>query len=161
LAVAFKPQQWTRLPLLLTSSLGAGILVDIAKLCVARSRPHSIDLATATFTSTFNGLFPVFSAGSTGQSFPSGHTATAAGMAVALGMMYPRGRWMFASMAVGVAASRVVVHAHFPTDVAAGLILGVVWGWACHSSVAAPTFAWCERKLRDTAQRIQNRRREK
>jgi membrane-associated phospholipid phosphatase len=158
-AISLRPQQWTRLPLLLAASLGAGIFVDIAKLCVARSRPHSIDdLATATFMSTFNGLFPIFSAGSTGQSFPSGHTATAAGMAVALGMMYPRGRWLFALMALGVAASRVIVHAHFPTDVAAGLILGVIWAWMCHSTLCAPAFAWSERKLRNTAQRIQNRR---
>jgi len=161
-AISLRPQQWTRLPLLLTSSLGAGILVDIAKLCVSRSRPHSIDdLASATFTSTFNGLFPIFSAGSTGQSFPSGHTATAAGMAVALGFMYPRGRWLFASMALGVAASRVIVHAHFPTDVAAGLILGVIWAWMCHSTVCAPAFAWSERKLKNAAERFQNRRREK
>jgi membrane-associated phospholipid phosphatase len=160
-AVLVDSQRWTRLSLLLTSSLGAGILVDLAKLCVSRSRPHSIDLAAATFASTFNGLFPMFSAGSTGQSFPSGHTATAAGMAVALGMMYPRGRWLFASMALGVAASRVVVHAHFPTDVAAGLILGVIWAWMCHSSLCAPVFAWAEQKLKNTAQQFQNRRREK
>jgi membrane-associated phospholipid phosphatase len=161
-AVLVDPRRWTRLPLLLISSLGAGILVDLAKLCISRSRPHSIDdLATATFMSTFNGLFPGFSAGSTGQSFPSGHSATAAGMAVALGMMYPRGRWLFASMALGVAASRVIVHAHFPTDVAAGLILGVIWAWMCHSSVCAPAFAWSERKLQNTAQGFQQRRRKK
>jgi undecaprenyl-diphosphatase len=159
-AILLRPQQWTRLPLLLTSSLGAGILVDIAKLCVSRSRPHSIDdLASATFLSTFNGLFPIFSAGSTGQSFPSGHTATAAGMAVALGFMYPRCGWLFAPMALGVAASRVIVHAHFPTDVAAGLILGVIWAWMCHSALWAPAFAWSEQKLKSTSQRFQNRRR--
>jgi membrane-associated phospholipid phosphatase len=161
-AISLRPQQWTRLPLLLTSSLGAGILVDIAKLCVSRSRPHSIDdLASATFLSTFNGLLPLFSAGSTGQSFPSGHTATAAGMAVALAFMYPRCRWLFAAMAVGVAASRVIVHAHFPTDVAAGLILGVIWAWICHSAMCAPAFAWSAQKLKNTAQGFQDRRREK
>lgn len=161
-AISLRPQQWTRLPLLLTSALGAGILVDVAKLCISRSRPHSIDdLASATFLSTFNGLFPLFSAGSTGQSFPSGHTATAAGMAVALAFMYPRGRWLFAPMALGVAASRVIVHAHFPTDVAAGLILGVIWAWACHSTMCAPAFAWSERKLKNTARRFRDRRREK
>src|SRR5262249_55945122 len=41
IAVSLKPQQWTRMPLLLTSSLGSGILVDLAKLCISRSRPHS------------------------------------------------------------------------------------------------------------------------
>jgi membrane-associated phospholipid phosphatase len=161
-AVLMDPKRWTRLPLLLTSSLGAGILVDIAKLCVSRSRPHSIDdLASATFLSTFNGLFPIFSAGSAGQSFPSGHTATAAGMAVALAFMYPRCRWLFAPMALGVAASRVIVHAHFPTDVAAGLILGVIWAWMCHSDRCAPAFAWSERRLNDAAERFHNRRRKK
>src|SRR5262249_34897959 len=105
IAVWFRPQQWTRLPLLVTSSLGAGLLADVAKVCISRTRPHSLDLATATFSSTFNGLLPLFSSLSPVQSFPSGHTTTAAGMAVALGMMFPRGRWLFALMALGVAVS--------------------------------------------------------
>jgi len=161
-AILVDPKRWTRLPLLVTSSLGAGLLVDIAKLCVARTRPHSVDdLASATFLSTFNGLFPLFSAGSTGQSFPSGHTATAAGMAVALAFMFPRGRWLFFLMALGVGASRVIVHAHFPTDVAAGFILGVIWAWMCHSAMCAPAFAWSERKLTNIAARYKNHQRAK
>jgi membrane-associated phospholipid phosphatase len=147
MAVMFDRRKWARLPLLISASLGAGLVADVVKLCISRGRPHSVDLSTATFSSTFDGLFPVLSAGSTGQSFPSGHAATAAGLAVGLSMLYPRGRWFFASLVVGVAASRVIVHAHFPTDVVAGAALGGVWAWTCHRGFLAPAFARSERML--------------
>jgi membrane-associated phospholipid phosphatase len=153
-AVIIGQKKWTRLPQLLSASLGAGLVADIAKLCIHRSRPHSIDLSTATFGSTIHGFFPALSAGSTGQSFPSGHTATAAGLAVALTFMYPRGRWFFAALAATVAVSRVIVHAHFPTDVVAGALLGVAWGLACYSNFSAPAFAWSERVLENAFARI-------
>ena len=146
-AVIFAGRSWTRLPRLISASLGAGLLADIFKLCICRTRPHSLDLSAATLASTFHGLFPMFSPGSAGQSFPSGHAATAAGLAVAMSMMFPRRRWLFALLAAGVAVSRVIVHAHFPTDVVAGLALGGAWSWACHRGFVAPVFAWLERKL--------------
>ena len=99
-------------------------------------RPYKNDLSVATFESTFHGLFPLFSAGSNGQSFPSGHAATAIGLAVALSILYPRGRWFFALLAVTVAACRVIVHAHFPTDVVAGLMLGGASAYACQRGFA-------------------------
>jgi membrane-associated phospholipid phosphatase len=147
IAVMFDRRKWAHLPLLISASLGAGLVADVVKLCISRGRPHSVDLSTATFSSTFDGLFPVLSAGSMGQSFPSGHAATAAGLAVGLSMLYPRGRWFFASLVIGVAASRVIVHAHFPTDVVAGAVLGGAWAWACHRGFLAPAFARSERML--------------
>src|SRR5437870_5650386 len=122
----------SRLPLMVSASLGAGLLADIAKLCVCRARPRTVDLSTATFFSTFHGWFPFLSAGSAGQSFPSGHATTAAGLAFTLAMIYPRGRWGFAVLALTASVSRVIVHAHFPTDVAVGIVLGVGWAFACH-----------------------------
>ena len=55
-------------------------------------------------------------------------------------MIYPRGRWGFAVLALTASVSRVIVHAHFPTDIAAGLILGAGWAFACHLGFAAPVF---------------------
>src|SRR5882757_6568765 len=78
-----------RLPQHLTASLGAGLLADIVKLCVWRSRPNSIALVSSSFSSTFHGFLPLLSAGARGQSFPSGHAAVAAGLATTLSITFP------------------------------------------------------------------------
>lgn len=61
-------------------------------------------------------------------SFPSGHTAAAFGVAVALiGEGVALGR-VGAALAFGVAVSRVYLGAHYPLDVAAGAVLGSIAG---------------------------------
>jgi membrane-associated phospholipid phosphatase len=151
--VVFDRTKLSRLPLLVSSSLGAGLLAHIIKLCVFRARPCALDLSTATFNATFHDLFPFFSAGNVGQSFPSGHTATAFGLAMALGMTYPRRGWIFIVLAVSVAVSRVITHAHFPTDVAAGAMLGAAWARTCHCGFVAPAIVWFERMIEHTIAR--------
>ena len=148
----------SRLPILLAASLGAGILADVLKLCICRFRPHSMDLSAATFSSTFCAPFRFLSAGSGGQSFPSGHAATAFGFAIALSMIYPRGRWFFLPLAAAVAVCRVLLHAHYPTDVVAGAMLGGTWALACHSRFAAPAFNWSQRIIEQGMSRRKNNR---
>jgi membrane-associated phospholipid phosphatase len=148
----------SRVPQFLSITVGGGLMADVIKTLIWRTRPHQTDLSIASFESTFHGLFPLFSAGSHGQSFPSGHAATAMGLAVALSILYPRGRWLFALIAVAVAASRVVVHAHFPTDVVAGLMLGGTSAFLLQRGFASRVFAWCERKI-DSVMAERRRRR--
>lgn len=135
------------LPLLLTTSLGGGLIVDGLKLCICRARPYTVDLSTATFESTFGGLLPMFSAGSRGQSFPSGHSALAVGFAAALTLLYPRGRWAFGASALLVMVSRVHQHAHFPTDTIAGAIVSVAWALVCTSQFAGVVFDWFNQRI--------------
>jgi len=62
-------------------------------------------------------------------SFPSGHTLHAVAFSVILGHPYPPFApllWGFTSL---VALSRVVLGLHFPTDVAAGALIGFSTGW--------------------------------
>jgi membrane-associated phospholipid phosphatase len=57
-------------------------------------------------------------------SFPSGHAATAFAALVAIGIVLPRARpvlWVYALL---VAASRIAVTAHYPSDVIAGAAVG-------------------------------------
>ncbi len=57
-------------------------------------------------------------------SFPSGHATTAFAALVAFGAVFPRTRpvlWVYALL---IAASRVVVSAHYPSDVIAGAAFG-------------------------------------
>ena len=57
-------------------------------------------------------------------SMPSGHATTAFAVAVALGTLWPRARpvlWLYAFV---IAASRVIIAAHYPSDVIAGACVG-------------------------------------
>lgn len=59
-------------------------------------------------------------------SLPSGHATTAFAILVAFSAIWPRGRPYFLVYALLIAVSRVVVTAHYPTDVAAGALVGIV-----------------------------------
>jgi undecaprenyl-diphosphatase len=57
-------------------------------------------------------------------SFPSGHSTTAFSAAIALGALFPRARPLFWLYAVTIAASRVIITVHYPSDVIAGALVG-------------------------------------
>jgi membrane-associated phospholipid phosphatase len=57
---------------------------------------------------------------------PSGHATTAFAVLVAFGSLWPRWRTILLIYALLIAVSRVVVTAHYPTDVAAGALVGVI-----------------------------------
>jgi undecaprenyl-diphosphatase len=59
-------------------------------------------------------------------SFPSGHSASAFGSAVAISRMWPQGRVLWWTLAVLVGYSRVYVGHHYPLDVAGGATVGVL-----------------------------------
>jgi membrane-associated phospholipid phosphatase len=57
-------------------------------------------------------------------SMPSGHSTTAAAVAMAIGAVWPRARpamWLYALL---IMSSRVIVLAHHPSDVLAGALVG-------------------------------------
>jgi membrane-associated phospholipid phosphatase len=57
-------------------------------------------------------------------SFPSGHTTTAFAALIAIGAIFPRLRPLLWLYALAIAASRVMVSAHYPSDVLAGAVFG-------------------------------------
>lgn len=71
-------------------------------------------------------------------SFPSGHAATAFAAAWILAARFPRWRWPLLALASLVALSRVVLGAHWPSDIAAGALIGITVGitlvWAARLS---------------------------
>src|SRR3989441_12173249 len=71
-------------------------------------------------------LGPSFDSGL--DSFPSGHVANAFGAATVLAWFFPAVRTPLYLVASLVAVSRVLRGSHFPTDVLAGAVLGVVIG---------------------------------
>jgi membrane-associated phospholipid phosphatase len=56
---------------------------------------------------------------------PSGHATTAFAVLVAFGTLWPRARTVLLVYAVSIAISRVVVIAHYPSDVLAGALVGI------------------------------------
>ncbi len=59
-------------------------------------------------------------------SFPSGHTLHAVAFSIVAIAFYPVLAWLLAPFTVLVAASRVVLGLHYPSDVAAGAALGAL-----------------------------------
>ncbi|MBC8350625.1 MAG: phosphatase PAP2 family protein [Planctomycetes bacterium] len=101
-----------------------GIVANTCKLLVTRHRPRDFDLeipASASFVGIPGNIDL-----SELQSFPSGHTATAVGLALALSSLYPQGRGLFALLAVLAASQRVLFDAHFASDTLAGAGLAFV-----------------------------------
>jgi membrane-associated phospholipid phosphatase len=115
-------RRWA-IPRVLACAWAAGGMADLLKMLVLRIRPYECDL-TGTVWSTFGQWFPLLGGGSPGQSFPSAHTATAAGLAVALTWLYPQGRLLFPVLAVLVACQRMVCGAHYLSDVLIGAAAG-------------------------------------
>jgi membrane-associated phospholipid phosphatase len=91
-----------------------GLIVTIAKRWIGRVRPSALGpFAYEPFS-----WRPEFA------SFPSGHATTAFAALIAIGAIIPRARPLLWTYAVLIAASRVVIAAHFPSDVIAGAAFG-------------------------------------
>jgi undecaprenyl-diphosphatase len=109
---------------------GVALLATVIKPIVGRPRPPVEHVAQV---SSF--------------SFPSEHAAQAAAIYLALALLVGAG-WPAAwrrllvvagtALAVVVSASRVYLGVHYPTDVAAGLLLGWAWGWFAWRIVHSP-----------------------
>jgi membrane-associated phospholipid phosphatase len=119
---------------MVAAAYAGGLVANLIKATVIRVRPRAADLANLP------GVLHTFGAAALAlpepgssdlASFPSGHAATAAGFAAALCWRYPQGAWFFALLAALAAAQRVVVSAHYPSDVACGAAVGLAAAAAC------------------------------
>lgn len=114
----------------LLASLGAGMLANLIKITVVRVRPVAYTFDGSVWDTFWPWLdSPTFS--SAYQSFPSGHTTTAVGLALTLGFIYPRVRGLFYTLAFLVGVHRVCVGAHYLSDVFAGATVGYLVGILC------------------------------
>jgi len=98
----------------------AGILVQIIKHLIGRPRPRVMDAAGFSIGPSFAGGY---------DSFPSGHTASAFAFAYTISFFYPKWRFPLFIYAALVGLSRIYIDAHFPSDIFAGMALGLWIGW--------------------------------
>ncbi len=101
----------------------SGILSQVIKHLVGRARPKLIDTLGPQH-------FDLFSVKAVLASFPSGHTTTVFAAAASLSFFMPPKslKWsapLLFLLASLVAASRLIIGAHYPSDVLGGAILGV------------------------------------
>ncbi len=100
-------RRWSAL-YFLTASVGSALLVQVLKHTFGRARPEDI-LILSDY-----------------GSFPSGHTANAATIAVVAGVLFPRAwvRVVGAAWVILMAFSRTYLHAHWLSDTIGGALVG-------------------------------------
>jgi len=72
--------------------------------------------------------FHPFQSGDDTGSFPSGHAARILGVLTVFWLAMPRGRWLYAILAVPMLVALVAMNYHFVSDVIAGSVLGGIVG---------------------------------
>lgn len=109
----------TRLQFLFFAVLVPVLTSEVLKWMVGRGRPFVGGEANA-----FN--FSHFAGTEAYASLPSGHAVTAFALALAVSALWPRARIVMLVYAVVIAATRLVLLAHHPSDVVAGALVGVI-----------------------------------
>lgn len=107
-----------RLGFLFTAIALPGLMTTLIKRVVGRARPlvENADIWT----------YQPFGWEGAYASLPSGHATTAFSALVAIGAIFPQARALLWIYAVLISLSRIAVHAHYPSDVIAGGIVGAL-----------------------------------
>ena len=96
----------------------SGVIHHIIKVVLGRYRPRYL------FSENWYGINPL-NFNIAHNSFPSGHTQTIFAITIGLTLLYPRLGIFLVPLAVLVGISRVVLIAHYPSDVLFGAYLGI------------------------------------
>ncbi len=98
----------------------SGILVNLIKVVLARSRPNS---------PVFDMHFAFFRLDYELNGFPSGHAATMGAVCMLLSMFWPRFWPMWLTFGLVVASSRIFTLSHYLSDVIVGGYFGAIMPW--------------------------------
>jgi len=109
----------TRLQFSFCAVAVSNLVTEVLKYSVGRGRPFVGGEANAFHFSHFAGN-PAY------YSFPSGHATTAFALALAVSAVWPQARVAMAVYAIVIAATRLVLLAHHPSDVVAGALIGII-----------------------------------
>lgn len=97
----------------------SGILTNLMKLVVGRLRPN-LFLGNGSYG------FDPWHFDPDLRSFPSGHASTVFALAFAIAMIRPAWRWPAFSVAILISATRVIIGAHYLSDVIGGMVVALI-----------------------------------
>lgn len=120
LGILFMLKQQRQIGKAIFATLLSGLLLTLLFWALSqRPRPEEVRLLLSS---------PPF------PSFPSGHTVAAFGTATVIALAYRKLHWwlLLFSGAALIAYSRLYLGVHYPSDVLAGMILGIGTGAACY-----------------------------
>ncbi len=106
--------------LLLILVFGTSLACTILKRILGRVRPGRDDAGKF--------LGPTWRHANFRESFPSSHSASAMAMSILLAKLYPPAAMLFWALAIICAALRYLMDAHWPSDVVAGIAIGLAAG---------------------------------
>lgn len=123
--IAYRERRWVAYAIAMgMAGLGAGILAQLIKHLAGRARPELW-------------LGPMHYAPGSSTSFPSGHTVGAFALAGVLifGSRNTTLRVIAFVLAAGIGLSRVLAFRHWPSDVTASAVIGLVTAWIVTQAV--------------------------
>ena len=120
-------RRWKAAAILIAAAAGTGAISWFIRALAGRYRPIVADGANTWHL--FRGFWETRD-----LSWPSGHATLAFATAAALTYLSPRGRGLFIIVAAGCAITRVVMQAHFYSDVILKPALGWTFGWLIAAS---------------------------
>lgn len=155
--ILFIPKKTRKLGVLMIAGLAIASAVNnlALKNIIERPRPYNIDPSVWT-NAGYEYIWPGFIEESSSWSFPSGHTSSSigAGFALLLGCRNKK-------LAIGIPAfvlslligfSRIYVHVHYPSDVVAGAVVGLLGGlvaYVIYAKLLVPkVFPFINKKLK-------------
>jgi len=132
------PLYRARFAFLLYSSIFSGLLSILLKWTFGRVRPWGLrndgdyygftlfrDFDMGFFDSIKEHFATIINSPTTHTSFPSGHTTTLFSAFTVLSILFPRYLWLWLTLAIFAASSRVLANDHFISDLLAGSIVGI------------------------------------
>ncbi len=116
------------------------IVINLGKSVIGRSRPKLFQEFGAYHFKPFNMQYEYLS-------FPSGHTMTFGLLAFSMALIFPKYRFLWYASAVLVGISRIILGAHYTSDVFFSLLFSYGIVYYCHHCIRIPFIDRLKQKL--------------
>lgn len=125
-------QRWWKVFLVvLAAFLISTAIVQLIKIPLNRQRPYGRFFQDYLMG---NKIIYVYFQRLLTRSFPSGHTTTITAVTVSINLIYRHRVWWLYSGILWIALTRIYVGAHFPSDVLAGIPIGIGGAFFAYSA---------------------------